>query len=93
MREEVTYKNRHGVEFTFKVNERNNIQWCGDFEYCRYGFEDNPKDIIMVDPGGGPYIDIDYDMEMFDKSFKGMKVSGFISNDNGYELVINKDDE
>ena len=49
---------------------------------------DNPKDIIMVDPGGGPYIDIDYDMEMFDKSFKGMKVSGFISNDNGYELVI-----
>ena len=93
MREEVTYKNRHGVEFTFKVNERNNIQWCGDFEYCRYGFEDNPKVIIMVDPGGGPYIDIDYNMEMFDKSFKGMKVSGFISNDNGYELVINKDDE
>ena len=47
----------------------------------------------MVDPSGGPYIDIDYDMEMFGKSFKGMKVLGFIANDNGYELVINKEDE
>ena len=90
MREEVTYKNRHGVEFTFKVNERNNIQWCGDFEYCRYGFEDNPKDIIMVDPGGGPYIDIDYDMEMFDKSFKGMIVDHFKSLPEGYLIIIKK---
>ena len=30
---------------------------------------------------------------MFGKSFKGMKVLGFIANDNGYELVINKEDE
>ena len=93
MSKEIAYKNRYGSEYTFTVNEKGNIQWCGDFEYCRYGFEDNPEDIIMVDPSGGPYIDIDYDMEMFDKSFKGRKVIGFIANDSGYELVINKEDE
>jgi hypothetical protein len=27
---------------------------------------------------------------LFDKSFKGMNVSGFIGNDDGYELVINQ---
>ena len=93
MSKEITYKNRYGDEFTFKVNERDNIQWSGDFEFCRYGIGDNPKDITMVDPSGGPYIDLDYDMEMFDKSFKGMSVSGFIKNDKGYELIINQNKE
>tara|TARA_R110000751_G_scaffold122046_2_gene222647 strand:- start:141 stop:419 length:279 start_codon:yes stop_codon:yes gene_type:complete len=90
MNKEVTYKNRHGDKFVFKINERENIQWSGNFEFHRYGFNDNPKDITMVDPSGGPYIDLDYNMEMFDKSFKGMNVSGFIGNDDGYELVINQ---
>jgi hypothetical protein len=90
MNKVVTYKNRHGDKFVFKINERKNIQWSGNFEFHRYGFNDNPKDITMVDPSGGPYIDLDYNMEMFDKSFKGMNVSGFIGNDDGYELVINQ---
>tara|TARA_R110002126_G_scaffold138247_2_gene282619 strand:- start:954 stop:1232 length:279 start_codon:yes stop_codon:yes gene_type:complete len=90
MNKKVTYKNRHGDKFVFKINERKNIQWSGNFEFHRYGFNDNPKDITMVDPSGGPYIDLDYNMEMFDKSFKGMNVSGFIGNDDGYELVINQ---
>ena len=90
MSKEVIFKNRYGDEFVFKINERKNIQWSGNFEFHRYGFNDNPKDITMVDPSGGPYIDLDYNMEMFDKSFKGMNVSGFIGNDDGYELVINQ---
>ena len=90
MNEEIMYKNRCGDKFLFKINERKNIQWSGNFEFHRYGFNDNPKDITMVDPSGGPYIPLDYDMGMFSKEFNRMKVAGFIKNDNGYEIVIIK---
>ena len=87
----VKYTNRYKDVQTFEVNERGNIQWKADFEYSRYGFNDNPKDITMVDPSGGPYIPLEYNMGMFDKSFYGMIVKGFISNDDGWEIVINKE--
>tara|TARA_R110000751_G_scaffold183585_2_gene290229 strand:+ start:831 stop:1139 length:309 start_codon:yes stop_codon:yes gene_type:complete len=102
MNKEVTYKNRYGDEFVFKINERKNIQWSGNFEFHRCGlttpigpFGDNSNDIMMVDPSGGPYIGLNYDMGAFNRSFKGMNVIGFLKNDDGYELVINqnKDDE
>ena len=44
------YKNRYGDIHTFKLNERGNIDWKGNFEYCRFGYNDNPDDLIMVDP-------------------------------------------
>ena len=81
------YKNRYGDVYTFEYNERGNIQWSGNFEWCRYGFEDNPGDITMVDPSGGPYITLHTDMKIF--GLEG-KVIGFISNKDGYELVIEK---
>lgn len=84
------YTNRYNDVQTFEVNEQGNIQWTADFEFSRYGFNDDPKDITMVDPSGGPYIPLEYNMGMFDKSFDGMIVAGFISNDDGYEIVINK---
>tara|TARA_R110000772_G_scaffold231945_1_gene343109 strand:+ start:646 stop:924 length:279 start_codon:yes stop_codon:yes gene_type:complete len=87
----VKYINRYKDVQTFEVNGKGNIQWKGDFEFNRVGFNDNPKDIIMVDPSGGPYIPLKYNMGMFDKSFDGMRVAGFISNDDGYEIIINKE--
>ena len=94
----VKYTNRYNEVQTFEVNEKGNIQWKADFEYCRYGFEtmpadtdSDPKSITMVDPSGGPYIDLDYNMGMFDKSLEGMIVIGFISNDEGYEIIIKQE--
>ena len=81
----VEYKNRYGDIFTFEVNERKNIDWKGNFEWCRVGYEDNPNDLIMVDPSGGPYIDLGTDMSLF--GLEG-KVAGFIIQEYGYELVI-----
>ena len=52
----VEYKNRYDDVFTFELNERGNIDWKGDFKYVRCAFGDNPEDITMVDPSGGPYI-------------------------------------
>ena len=79
------YKNRYGDVFTFKQLDNSNIQWSGNFEYTRIGFNDNPDDITMVDPSGGPYIPLGMDMKLF--GLEG-KVNGFISNEDGYEIVV-----
>ena len=82
------YTNRYNDVFTFEYNEKGNIQWSGNFEYCRFGFNDNPNDITMVDPSGGPYISLGMDMKLF--GLEG-KVNGFIPNEDGYEIVVEKD--
>ena len=81
------YVNRYGDKFTFELNERGNIDWKGQFEYVRCGFNDNRDDITMIDPSGGPYIALDMDMKLF--GMKG-KVNGFIPRDYGYEIITNK---
>lgn len=84
------YKNRYGDIFTFELNERGNIDWKGNFDHCRFGYNDDPNDIIMVDPSGGPYIALESDMGHFGDEFRGKKVNGFIWREDYYELVINK---
>jgi|TARA_R110002153_G_scaffold56596_3_gene156290 hypothetical protein len=82
------YTNRHGEAYTLDYMDNGNIQWCGNFEHIRIGFKDNPSDLTMVDPSGGPYIANEMDMGEF--GFDGKIVNGFISNENGYEIVIKK---
>ena len=84
----VTYTNRHNEFQTFEVNEKGNIQWKADFECSSITSVKELKYITVVDPPGGPYINLEYDMGIIDKSFDGMIVAGFISNENGYEIVI-----
>ena len=78
-----TYTNRYGDSFVFTLLKDGNIQWEGNFEYCRYGWPNDSVDIInMVDPSGGPYLT------------EGMKIMGktikeFKSNKEGY-LIITK---
>ena len=86
----IKYENRYGDIFTFEVNERGNIDWKGNFEYCRTGYNDNPDDITMVDPSGGPYIDIGHNMCFFFPELKNMIVNGFIWRDGYYEIIIEK---
>jgi hypothetical protein len=84
------YKNRYGDIHTFELNERGNINWKGNFDHCRFGYYDNPDDLIMVDPSGGPYITMESDMGHFGDEFKGKKVNGFIIKEDYYEIVIDK---
>lgn len=37
--------NRYGDEFTFTLLEDGNVQWSGEFEYCRFGF---PNDYTLA---------------------------------------------
>ena len=84
----MNYTNRYGDKYTFQLNERDNIQWSGNFKHSRFGFNDNRDDITMVDPSGGPYIDLGTDMKLF--GFDGKIVNGFIPNKDGYEIVVEK---
>jgi len=87
----VTYTNRHNEDQTFEVNERGNIQWKADFDFSSITSAKELKYITIVDPPGGPYINLGCNMGRIYKSFDGMIVKGFISNDDGYEIIINKE--
>ena len=128
------YTNRYGDVFTFKQLENGNIQWSGNFKYCRFGmpndyslawevfqeeyggmsYEDFKKnvhsydevkeeyvfkdllplitsktDIInMVDPSGGPFISEGMDLGLLNKEWSDKIVIEFISNEDGYEIVV-----
>ena len=131
---EFKYTNRYNDEFTFTVLGNGNIQWSGNFEYCRFGmpndyslawevfqedyggmsYEDFKKnvhaydevkeeyvfkdllplitsktDIInMVDPSGGPYISEGMGLGILNKEWSDKTVVEFISNEDGYEIVV-----
>jgi len=93
MNKEITYINRYSDKYTFKLNDDNNIDWKGEFKYCRYGFEVDPNIKTMVDPSGGPFISIGTNMGTFDESFKNMIVTGFNINKEKVEIIIKKDDK
>lgn len=56
----VTHKNRYGDVFTFEKMENGNIQWSGDFEYCRFGMPNDYSkawEKFQEDYGGLSYED------------------------------------
>jgi hypothetical protein len=78
------YTNRYGDVFTFEENENGNIDWKGDFKYTRCGWNDDDK-IIFVDPSGGPFISIDYPLEVAEID---RKVVGFRDHTTYWEILI-----
>lgn len=82
------YKNRYGDVFTFTPDEDGNLLWEGDFQYCRFGFEESPDNLNMIDPSGGPYITIGTDMGRFSKDWEGKVVTGFVPIQTGYKLTV-----
>ena len=52
----IEYQNRNGDMFTFELLENGNVEWEGNFEYCKFGYDKDPTDFGFVDPAGGPFI-------------------------------------
>jgi len=75
--------NRYGNKFTFTELENGNVQWSGQFEYCRLGFlTPESTDVIdMVDPSGGPYM-------AKGQYILGKVIEEFKTNDDGFEIII-----
>jgi hypothetical protein len=83
-----TYKNRYGDIYTFTLDRDGNILWEGEFKCHRVAFEESADNLNMVDPSGGPYIDIGTDMGRFNKDWEGKVVTGFVPIRTGYKLTI-----
>lgn len=58
----MTYYNRYNDAIEF--SEDGNVITMSNIQYVRYGFEDDGT-ITMVDPSGGPYIDLGQDIGHF----------------------------
>ena len=67
----VKYTNRYNDEFTFEVNERGNIDWKGNFEYCREGM---PNDYSKA-------------WEVFQKEYGGLDYKEFKASVHTYDEV------
>lgn len=63
------YKNRYGDVYTFEQLDNGNVQWSGNFEYCRYGF---PNDYSLA-------------WEVFQEEYGGMSYEDFKKNVHAYD--------
>ena len=79
------YKNRYGDTYTFTLDLDKNVVWEGDFEFCRFGFDKHPDDLIFVDPSGGPFIKVGQMLShiIYDDEFNVI-VDGFERVETGY---------
>lgn len=61
----VIYVNRYGDKIQFEDKEYT-VEMSGyNPEWIRYGVEEDPNIINMVDPSGGPYITVGEDLRSF----------------------------
>ena len=67
------YTNRYGDKFTFELNERGNIDWKGDFKYCRFGM---PNDYSKA-------------WEVFKKEYGGLDYEEFVGAIHTYDEETN----
>lgn len=63
------YKNRYGDVYTFNQLENGNVQWSGNFEYCRFGM---PNDYSLA-------------WEVFQEEYGGMSYEDFKKNVHAYD--------
>lgn len=61
-------RNRYGNEYHFEKVDDNTYTIEGDLEYWRYGGKEGGRevdanDLGFVDPSGGPFISIGYEIE------------------------------
>ena len=88
-----TYKNREGNLHKFTKDDNHNILWEGDFAWCRHGGKVVDEEGVtyiehMVDPYGGPYIGVDYDLKPF--GFPNYIVDKFQMTETGYKIITKK---
>ena len=67
------YTNRYGDKFTFELNERGNIDWKGNFKYCRFGM---PNDYSKA-------------WEVFKKEYGGLDYEEFVGAIHTYDEETN----
>jgi hypothetical protein len=60
------YNNRYGDNIVFSEINENIIHMSGfNMDYMRYGWTKNENDIDMVDPSGGPYLTVGFNLKPY----------------------------
>ena len=78
------YVNRYGDKYTFSLNEQGNVDWNGTFIHCRCIW-DKDENIVAVDPSGGPFICVDYPLDVAEID---RKVVGFKDHTTYWEILL-----
>ena len=71
---QIKFSNRYRDEYLFTRTSINVIKWDGPFKYCRFS-QNADGHTTMIDPSGGPYIEIGSKMEYINTDFEGLVVS------------------
>ena len=82
-----THTNRYGDEFTFTQDPDGNILWEGTFEYIRTSLNEN-KDIIMIDPGGGPYLCSGMPSDLVHSEIQDKEIVKFQEIPTGFKIIL-----
>lgn len=87
------YTNRYRDVFTFTYDpETDKILWEGNFEYSRYGWENDVSHednrYSMVDPSGGPYISSGMESKFIIPNLKGRYVDYMSLNTNDKNEIL-----
>ena len=83
-------KNRYGNEYSFVKTGDNEYTIAGDLEYWRYGGREGVEmafdNLGFVDPSGGPFISIGYEIE-------GRKVTNIAVNLEGIFFTVEAEND
>jgi hypothetical protein len=82
-----THINRYGNKFTFTEDPDGNILWEGNFEYIRTSLNEN-KDIIMIDPGGGPYLSKGMPSTIAHPEIEDKEIVKFQEIKTGFKIIL-----
>lgn len=99
------YRNRYGDLIQFERIDEDRIRMTGG-KFCRYGFDDDPDILNMVDPSGGPMIvaknytgATPTDLGEFSGAWVGLKAEyilkapGTNEETGAFDLIIHQTDE
>jgi hypothetical protein len=82
-----THTNRYGNKFTFTEDPDGNILWEGNFEYIRTSLNEN-KDIIMIDPPGGPYLSSGMESTIVHPEIEDKEIVKFQEIKTGFKIIL-----
>jgi hypothetical protein len=89
----MVYYNRYNDPIEF-IDNGDTVTMRGG-KWMRYGFDTDPSVLTMVDPSGGPYIDIGYDLigifrDGISRRVTAISVPKFEDRDGDVLLTINR---
>lgn len=85
----VEYLNRYRDKYEFTQEDEQTIRWEGPFKYCRFSMNED-KVVSMIDPSGGPFINVGDEMKYVAPEFDGLVVTALEMHDGHVTIKVYK---